>query len=121
MHPNLFLQVIKSPHVVVSPEQMHRNAGIGNFGQLAQQTYIAFRDNGFILKPKIKKVAQQKNFFGVGFYKIEPADKFLLPLAALRPVGDAEVEIGSEVDFISLFQNALGYGVLSRKNSKVRE
>ncbi len=110
LQPNFLFKVIERPHVVVAPEKMHRNPGISNLSKLSEQSHIPFWHNGFVFKPEIEQVAHQENLFGVGFYNIEPADEFFLPLPALLPVGDAEVKIGGEVYFFAVCQYFLLFG-----------
>ena len=89
---------------MVATEKVDRDAGINNFGELSKQTGIALWDNSSILEPKIEKVAHEKNFFGIGFYLIQPADKTLLTYKAAFPVGDAKMKIGGEVYFFLFLQ-----------------
>ena len=98
-HADLRLQVVALPQVVVAREDVDRDAGVGNLGQLTQETDVAAGNDGGPLEPELEEVAHQVKGFGVPFPAgIQPRDDGRFPLARGSGGVDTEVKVRSEVD-----------------------
>src|SRR5688500_19400955 len=91
-------KIIEHPHVMVSCKKEYRNTRVAEFGKLAEQSHITFRDGVFILKPEIEDIAQQINRMGVGFDGITPSYYLLFPLQARGMIGHAQMEVRGAVN-----------------------
>jgi hypothetical protein len=58
-NPTLLLQVITTPHVVVSCKEVHFYSSVGKFTDFTQKTSKTLRNYGLVLKPEIKHVSKQ--------------------------------------------------------------
>lgn len=62
-NPNaeLSFEIILHPQVVVAHKKINRDTRVADFCEFSQNAYKAFGHYSAVFKPKIKKVAEQKN------------------------------------------------------------
>ncbi len=77
--PELITEVAKHPHIMITREDIHLNAAVSNFRQLAEQPGEAFGYNSPVFKPIVKQVAQQVYLPGIPGDPVEPSNN--MPLA----------------------------------------
>src|SRR5690606_14414920 len=73
----LLFKIIVHPQIVVAHKKVDLNAIVAKFCKFAQSSHKAFWNNGFIFKPKIEKVAEEKNHFGIVLNAVQPFHKNL--------------------------------------------
>jgi len=96
---HFLLDIAKQPKIVVACEPVHRNAGIGKFGQLAKKTNKTLRHNLFVFVPEVYHIAQHIQGSAIGLNAIEPADQFFF-VPGHRYVGaQTQMSIGYKVYF----------------------
>ena len=61
-HSAFALKVSVSPYIVIAGEVMHLDAHVGQFGNLAKETCVAFRYDIFPLMPEVEHIA--KHIYG---------------------------------------------------------
>lgn len=98
----LFFEVAEHPEVVVAGESLYFKSIVGQLGELAEEADIALWDNILILEPGIEKIADEIEQAGIGFDGIEPGANAFFALEAGGAIGDAQMKIGSEVNFFAL-------------------
>ena len=92
------MQIAKTPQIVVADEQMDGNARIGELGQLALQSHKTFGNHGLVFKPKVEKITHQVEFLAVGTNHVQKTQEFPFALVAALKRGDAQMEVGDEID-----------------------
>src|SRR5690606_29049430 len=95
-------KIIVHPQIVVSHKKMDLYSTVAKFRQLSQNPHKAFWYHGFVLKPKIEKVAEQKNYFGIVLNAVEPLHKNFFPWKAFGLCGRAQMVVAGEVYFFAL-------------------
>ena len=98
LKPQFVVQVTETPKVVVADEHVHRNARIGELGQLALQPDEALGNHGLILKPKIEEVTHKVKLLAVGTNHVQEAQQLALALLAVLQRGNAQMKVGDEID-----------------------
>ena len=95
---DFIMQIAEAPQVVVADEQVYRDARIGELGQFALHSDEASRNHGFVFKPEVEEVAHQVKLLAVGTNHVEEAQQLALTLVAVFQRGNAQMEIGDEVN-----------------------
>src|SRR5690606_21034679 len=96
-YSQLFREVIKHPHVVVSREECDRDSLIAKLGKFALKPDKSFGYGVGILEPEIKNVAKQKNCVRVMADGLEPRYNLTLTFEAVFSIGCTQVEVGGEI------------------------
>ena len=76
---------------MVAYKKVNRDTAVADFGQFSQYAYKAFRDDRFILEPKLKQVAHEVNGHSIVRCHVEPAHQLPLPFSTGQPGIGAEV------------------------------
>ena len=96
-------KIIVHPQIVVSHKKMDLDSAIAQFGQFSQNAHKPFWHHGFVFKPKIKKIAEQKNHFGIVFYAFQPFHKNFFAWQTFGLRGRAQMVVAGKVDFFALW------------------
>ena len=84
---------------MIADKKMDGYFGVGDLGQLAQQSHIALWYNPPVFIPEIKNVSDNKNLSSVFFYFIQELNNYFFALKAGLVVRSTEMKIGKEIDF----------------------
>ena len=89
-------EIVAEPPIVIAREDVHLNAGVGKRRQTPQHARVTSRNDGLVLEPEIKQVAQQKEVARLALDEVEPRDQLSLAIERGQLAGHAQVQIGSE-------------------------
>ncbi len=59
LHATLLLEIVLTPDVMVASKEMHLDAHVGEFADLAQEACVAFGHHVPILVPEVEDVAKE--------------------------------------------------------------
>ena len=57
-HSTLLLEIIETPHIMITCKEMHLHPSVGKFGHLAKETGIAFGHCIAEFIPEVKHIAE---------------------------------------------------------------
>ena len=83
-HSTFFLQIITTPDIVVSDEEMHFHSPVGQFRQFAQETGISLRHNQLEFVPKVEHIPQEIHSRSPFLNTVEEIDQTAFLSAAMR-------------------------------------
>ncbi|KAF5062510.1 hypothetical protein DSECCO2_304010 [anaerobic digester metagenome] len=63
--PKFFFKIIKSPDIMISPEEVYGNSLVCNISNFAKQAGKPFRNNRVIFELEIENIPHQQNFRGI--------------------------------------------------------
>lgn len=90
-------QVVAHPHVVVTRQEGHAHAPVGQFGQFAQRPHEAFGHHAAVFEPEIEDVAHQEDRLRIAPRPVEPGDKTPLDLPGCVRIARTEVYVRGEI------------------------
>ena len=94
----LVVEIAEAPQVVVADEQMDGDAAIGKLGQLALDAGKPFGNHRFVFEPEVEQVAHQEQLLTVVLDGAEKPQQLQFTLMAVLKGGDAQMEVGDEID-----------------------
>src|SRR3954452_9287248 len=89
------------PHIMIADKKMNRNSTVCYFSKFAKQPYITFWNNSFILVPKIKHIAKDKNLLSIVANKFQKIYYFFFADKTACVIRDSKVKIGNEINFFT--------------------
>ena len=98
LHAAFAREVIPDPHVVISREEDHADAAIGQFGEFAQRAHEALRHHPPVFEPEVENVTHEKNRLRITRRSIKPRHEPPFERPGRCVIARSQVYVGGEVD-----------------------
>jgi hypothetical protein len=99
-YSTFLFQVIATPNIMITDEEMHFHAHIGQFGNLTEETGISFGHYHLEFIPKVEHVAQQIDSTCLVLDAIQEIHQATLLRTAMFDGTRPQMGIGKEIDIL---------------------
>ena len=96
-HATLLLEVVQTPHIVVTRVKDNLYTPICKLGKASQHPHKAAWHNRVILKPEVEDVTQEVDSLGIFCHHVEPATECTLCTHRVLNISTTEVYVRNEV------------------------